>query len=60
MFNWLKPNPVKSLEKEHEKKLEQAFLAQRNGKIELYADLTKECNELQKKIDALKAEAKSS
>lgn len=56
MFKWLKPDPVKSLEKEHEKKFEQAFQAQRNGKIELYGRLTKECEEIQKKIDQIKAD----
>jgi len=55
MFKWLKPDPAKALEKEHDKKSEQAFQAQRNGKIELYGRLTKECEEIQKKIDQLKS-----
>jgi len=54
MFKWLKSDPVKSLEKQHEKKSEQAFQAQRNGNIAAFADLTKECEDLQKKIDELK------
>lgn len=54
MFKWLKSDPIKSLEKQHDKKSEQAFTAQRNGNIALFADLTKECEDLQKKIDKLK------
>jgi len=54
MFGWLKSDPVKALKKEHEKKSEAAFNAQRNGNIALYADLTKECEDLQKKINELK------
>jgi hypothetical protein len=56
MFKWLKPDPVKSLQKTHDKKFEQAFQAQRNGKIELYGRLTKECDEIQKKIDQIRLE----
>ena len=56
MFKWLKPDPVKALEKEHDKKFELAFQAQRNGKIELYGQLTKECDDIQKKIQSIKAE----
>ena len=55
MFKWLKPDPIKALEKQHDKKSEQAFQAQRNGKIELYGRLTKDCADIQKKIDELKA-----
>lgn len=59
MFKWLKSDPTKSLQKEHDKKLEQAFLAQRNGKIELYSNLTKECEDLQKKIEQIKSKNKT-
>jgi hypothetical protein len=55
MFGWLKSDPIKSLEKQHDKKSEAAFQAQRNGNIALYADLTKECEDLKKKIDLLKS-----
>ena len=56
MFKFLKPDPTKSLQKQLDKKLEQAFLAQRNGKIELYSTLSKECEDIQKKIDHIKSE----
>lgn len=60
MFKWLKSDPTKSLQKELDKKLEQAFLAQRNGKIELYSTLTQECEDIKKKIDQIKSENTSS
>lgn len=58
MFSWLKSDPIKVLEKQHDKKSELAFQAQRNGKIALFGELTKECEEIQKKINELKAQKK--
>lgn len=55
MFKWLKSDPVEALEKKFEKKSEQAFQAQRNGNIALYAELSKECEDIKKEIDSLKA-----
>lgn len=59
MFKWLKSDPTKALQKEHDKKFEEAFQAQRNGNIALYGQLTKECDDIQKKIKELKAKQES-
>jgi len=59
MFKWLKSDPLKALKKEYDKKFEEAFQAQRNGNIGLYAELTKKCEDLQKKMDEMKAKLES-
>jgi hypothetical protein len=53
MFGIFKKDPKAKLEAEYAKKLEEAVNAQRNGKIELYAQLTVESEEILKKIDEL-------
>lgn len=58
MFKWLKSDPVKALQKEYEKKSEQAVHAQRNGNIALFAELSQAAEEIGKKIDKLKEETK--
>jgi len=58
MFGWLKKDPVKDLKKKYDKKFEEAFFAQRNGNIALYAELSKECSEIQKEIDKIAEEKK--
>ena len=56
MLKWLKPDPIKKLQKESDKKAEQALQAQRNGNIALYADLTKEVEDIDAKVKKLKAD----
>ena len=51
MFGLFKANPVKKLQKQYEKIMEQAMHAQRNGKIETYAQLAKQADEIAKKMD---------
>ena len=51
MFSFFKSDPVKKLEKQYEAKLEQAMLAQRNGDIKTYSQLTFEAEEIRKQID---------
>jgi hypothetical protein len=53
MFGWLKADPKKKLNKAYLAKLEEAMLAQRNGKIRIYSELTAEAEELQKQIELL-------
>lgn len=53
MFGLFKKDEKKVLEAEYQKILEKAVEAQRNGKIELYAELIYQSEEIIKKIDAL-------
>lgn len=53
MFGIFKRDPKKKLEEEYARILTQAVEAQRNGKIELYAELTVQSEEILKKIEAL-------
>lgn len=50
MFSFLRSDPVKKLNKLHERKLEEAMHAQRNGDIKGYSMLTYEADELHKQI----------
>jgi molybdenum-dependent DNA-binding transcriptional regulator ModE len=54
MFGIFKRDPVKKLEEEYARKLTEAVEAQRNGKIERYAELTVESEEILKRIEELK------
>jgi hypothetical protein len=56
MFGFLRPDPVKKLKKQYSQKLEQAILAQRNGDMRLYAEITVEAEALLKEIKALASE----
>jgi len=58
MFSLFKTDPVKKLEEQYARKLTEAVEAQRNGKIELYANLTVESEEILKKIEELKKSEK--
>jgi molybdenum-dependent DNA-binding transcriptional regulator ModE len=58
MFGIFKSNPIKKLEEQYARKLTEAVEAQRNGKIELYANLTVESEEILKKIEELKNDQK--
>lgn len=51
MFDFLKPNPQKRMQKEYEKLTTKAFEAQRNGDIRTYSLLTAEAEDLKKKMD---------
>jgi hypothetical protein len=53
MFNFLKKDPTKELQKVINRKLEQARDVQRSGDIKAYALLMGEIDELQKKLEAL-------
>lgn len=54
MFSIFKSDPTKKLNKLYLAKLEQAMLAQRNGDILSYSELTAEAENIQKEILALK------
>ena len=53
MFNWFKSDPEKKLRKLYTAKLEEAMIAQRNGKIREYSFLTAEADALFKQLSAL-------
>ena len=53
MFNFLKKDPTKELQKVINRKLEQARDVQRSGDIKAYALLMGEIDELQKKLEGL-------
>ncbi|MFP5491231.1 MAG: DUF6435 family protein [Bacteriovoracia bacterium] len=53
MFGLFKQDPVKKLKELYAKKLSEAVEAQRNGKIELYANLTVESEKILTQIDEL-------
>ena len=55
MFSIFKANPTKKLNKLLDIKLEQAMLAQRNGDIKSYSELTFEADQIQKNISAIEA-----
>lgn len=57
MFGWLKTDPVKKLRGNYDRKLEQAMLAQRNGDMRLYADLTAESEQIWQQIQQLEQAA---
>lgn len=54
MFNFFKKDPVKTLEKAYEKKMEEARDIQRSGDIKHYAELVAESEEILKEIEKLK------
>lgn len=54
MFGLFKKDPLKRLEGEYSKKLEEAMNAQRNGKMDIYANFSAEAAEIYKKIEELK------
>jgi molybdenum-dependent DNA-binding transcriptional regulator ModE len=58
MFNMFKTDPIKKLKKDFENKLTEAVEAQRNGKIELYAKLTTESEEILKELELLEKDIK--
>lgn len=54
MFNLFKKDPIKKLEKEYAKLLEEALAAQRKGDIALYSELSFKAEEIGQKMDELK------
>lgn len=55
MFSIFKSNPAKKLNKLYLAKLEQAMLAQRNGDILGYSELTAEAEDIQKRIQTIES-----
>lgn len=58
MFGLFKKDPIKKLEKEHAKLLEEAMNIQRSGDIKGYAAKMAEAEELENKIAELREEKK--
>lgn len=58
MFKFFKKDPVKELEKQYLKLMEEAMFIQRGGDIKAYALKVAEAEEIQKQIDALLKEKK--
>ncbi len=58
MFKIFKRNPEKKLQKQYADLLQKAMEAQRNGKIELYAKLSFESEEILNEIEKLKDKEK--
>ena len=56
MFGLFKKDPIKKLEKQHAKLLEEAMQLQRGGDIKAYAKKMGEAEELEKKIEEMRAE----
>ncbi len=56
MFGLFKKDPIKKLEKQYDKLMEEAMNIQRGGDIKGYAQKVAEAEEVQKKIEALRAE----
>lgn len=54
MFNFLKSDPIKKLDKEYGALLEKAMQAQRNGDIKGYSELTEQAEAIKAKIDKAK------
>lgn len=56
MFGLFKKDPIKKLEKEHAKLLEEAMNIQRSGDIKGYSAKMAEAEELEKKIEQMREE----
>ena len=53
MFGFLKRDPVKKLQQQHDALTTEAFQAQRNGDIRGYSDLTAQAEALREEIEQL-------
>lgn len=53
MFNLFKKDPVKKLEKQYQKLMEEAMYIQRSGDIKAYSAKVAEAEEVMKKIEAM-------
>lgn len=56
MFGLFKNDPLKTLQDEYAKRLEQARDLQRNGDIKGFAELSAQADELLKQLESLEAE----
>lgn len=56
MFSFLKPDPLKKLQKQYAATLERAMHCQRNGDIRQYSFLTEQANALYSEIQSRLAE----
>lgn len=56
MFGFLKKDPLKQLNKEYGRLLEQAMHAQRNGDIEGYSTLSERADAVYKEIQQLESQ----
>tara|TARA_Y100000590_G_scaffold470711_1_gene668179 strand:- start:37999 stop:38169 length:171 start_codon:yes stop_codon:yes gene_type:complete len=54
MFGLFKKDPVKKLEEQYSKKMEEAINAQRNGDIDGFSKLSFEADQIDKQIEELK------
>lgn len=55
MFSIFKSDPIKKLNKNYEAKLEKAMMAQRNGDIKSYSQLTFEAEVIHNKIKKIES-----
>lgn len=55
MFGWLKPDPVKKLDRAFHDKLEEAMQAQRKGDIRLHGELTAQAEQLRIELQLMKS-----
>ncbi|WP_331709778.1 MULTISPECIES: DUF6435 family protein [unclassified Marinomonas] len=53
MFSLFKRDTLKKLNKDYDLKLEEAFLAQRNGDIRAYAELTNDAEMIKKEMEVI-------
>lgn len=60
MFSVFRSNPIRKLQKQYELKIEKAMLAQRNGDIEAYSQLTFDAQAIYKDIQRIEAEMEKS
>ena len=59
MFQFLKSDPTKKLQKSYLKKLEEALHLQRNGKIREYSFVTAEAEAIKAQIDEIQNQAEN-
>ena len=57
MFSFFKKSPITKLEKEIARKMSLSIELQRNGKIKEFAEASREIEDLQDQLDALRANA---
>lgn len=55
MFEFLKPDPLKNLEKKRSKLLEEAMHIQRSGDLKRYAVAMETIDKLEKEIESLRS-----
>lgn len=53
MLGIFKKNPLKKLQKDYEKTMQEALSAQRNGNIDLYAKLSSKADKIRIEIERL-------